>query len=548
MNRCAFLATTLAAAAAAVATAQIVETPIPGDPVAIETGKVAGKILPNGTKAWLGIPYAAPPVGDLRWREPRPVKPWKGIYNADRFMPECIQILRPHDINHYFGEEPTSEDFLYLNVWAPAAARLGANLPVIVFIYGGGFTIGSSGMAIYGGEKVAEHNAVFVNFNYRVGAFGFMAHPELTAESPHHQSGNYGFLDQVAALSWIKRNISRFGGDPSKVIVSGQSAGAGSVSVLQASPLAKGLFRGVVPMSGSAWSNGGDVPSLETAERTGLRIQEALKAKSLDRMRQIPADRILALQEAFQAGATGGGPIRVGGAIVDGYFLPDSPARIFAAHKQNDIPVITGFTHDESSNALRTAKNLTEYRATSARLFGPDSEEFLKLYPASTDAEARDMGATAAREGMVEKGARNWAIAQTQNGSAPVYLFLYSRVHPYIKDVHLADQDPATIGAYHTSDVPYWFGTLDSLNMIRPTREWTAVDRGLSQRMMDTLIAFAKNGNPSTDAVRWPRWAPNQEQLVEFDATTAVRAMDTKRLDFMAKHALSNPSRRAARD
>ena len=184
---------------AGIAASQIVETPVVGDPLSIDSGKVAGKTLSSSVKAYFGIPFAAPPVGDLRWREPQPVKPWKGVYNADRKMPECIQVLRPHNINHYFGEEPSSENCLYLNVWAPASAKAGSNLAVIVFIYGGGSTIGSSGMALYGGETVAERGAVFVNFNYRLGAFGFMAHPELTAESPHHQSGNYAYLDQIAA-------------------------------------------------------------------------------------------------------------------------------------------------------------------------------------------------------------------------------------------------------------------------------------------------------------------------------------------------------------
>jgi para-nitrobenzyl esterase len=255
--------------------AQVVEKAVPGDPVAIDSGRVAGKVLPSGVKAYLGMPFAAPPVRELRWREPQPVKAWNGIYNADRKMPECIQVLRPHNINHYFGEEPSSEDCLYLNVWEPASAKAGSNLPVIVFIYGGGSTIGSSGMAIYGGETVAERGAVFVNFNYRLGALGFMAHPELTAESPHHQSGNYAYLDQIAALQWIQRNISKFGGDPAKVIISGQSAGASSVSLLQASPLAKGLFRGVVAMSGGTWGNGGQAPRLEDAEKVGLKIQDA---------------------------------------------------------------------------------------------------------------------------------------------------------------------------------------------------------------------------------------------------------------------------------
>ena len=527
--------------------AQVVETPIPGDPVATDSGLVAGKMLSSGIKAYLGIRFAAAPVGELRWREPQPVKPWKGVYNADRKMPECIQVLRPHNINHYFGEEPTSEDCLFANVWAPAAAKAGANLPVIVFIYGGGSTIGSSGMALYDGANVAARGAVFVNFNYRVGAMGFMAHPELTEKSPHHQSGNYAYLDQLAALQWIQRNISKFGGDPGKVIISGQSAGASSVSLLQASPLAKGLFRGVVAMSGGAWGNGGQVTSREDAEKTGLKIQEALKAKSIEDMRQVPADRILALQEEFQVGARGG-PIRVGGADLDGYFLPETPAKLFQEHRHNDVAAMVGFTHDESSNALRTAKNLEEYKAAAQKLYGKDAEEFLKLYPASSDAEAHEMGRTAAREGMVERGARNWATEQARYGSAPVYIFMYSREHPYIPGVAIADQDTATIGAYHTSDVPYWFGTQDALNLIRSTRNWTSYDRQLSNEMTDALIAFAKTGDPNTPAVHWPKWTPQSEQLVEFGDAIKVLPMNAARLNFMAAHAPAAATPRASRD
>ena len=367
-------------------TAQVVEVPIAGDPVTIDSGKVAGK-MDDGVKVYFGIPFAAAPVRELRWREPQPMKPWKGVYNADRKMAECIQVLRPHNINHYFGEEPTSEDCLYLNVWAPATAREGANLPVIVYIYGGGSTIGSSGMAIYGGQGVAKQGAVFVNFNYRVGAMGFMAHPELTKESARHQSGNYAYLDQIAALQWIRRNIAKFGGDPAKVIISGQSAGASSVSLLQASPLAKGLFRGVVAMSGGAWGNNGEAMPLAQAEQTGLKLQEALKVTSLEEMRHVPADRILALQEEFQVGARGG-PIRVGGANVDGYFLPESPALLFANRKHNDVPALIGFTHDESSNEIRTAKGLEGYKAAAIKTYGAGAAEFLKLYPAANDKEA----------------------------------------------------------------------------------------------------------------------------------------------------------------
>ena len=199
-------------AAAAPISAQTVERPLA--PVQTQSGKVAGQVLPSGVKAWFGVPFAKPPVQNLRWQPPQPIS-WNGVWNADRKGPECMQVLRPHNINHYFGEEATSEDCLYMNIWAPAAAKPGAKLPVIVFLYGGGFTIGSSGMASYGGEAMAKEGAVFVNFNYRVGVLGFLAHPELTAEQGGH-SGNYAYLDQNAALKWIKANIAQFGGDPTR--------------------------------------------------------------------------------------------------------------------------------------------------------------------------------------------------------------------------------------------------------------------------------------------------------------------------------------------
>ncbi len=216
-------------------------TPISGDPVETSGGKLAGTLLPSGVKAYLGVRYAAPPTQDLRWRPPLPAR-WDGVWVADRKGAECIQVLRPHDINHYFGEEPSGEDCLYLNIWVPPEAKPGSKLPVIVFIYGGGGTIGSSGMAVYDGENVARQGAIFVNMNYRVGALGFMAHHELTQEQGGH-SGNYGYLDQNAVLRWVHDNISVFGGDPGKVVLTGQSFGAGSVAAHIFSPLSRGLFR-----------------------------------------------------------------------------------------------------------------------------------------------------------------------------------------------------------------------------------------------------------------------------------------------------------------
>jgi para-nitrobenzyl esterase len=404
---------------ASVGMAQIVDAPIPEDPIAIDSGAVSGKTLASGVKAYFGIPYAAAPVRDLRWREPQPVQAWKGVYHADRMAPECIQVLRRHNLNHYFGEEATSEDCLYLNIWASRNAKAGAKLPVVVYIYGGGFTLGSSGMAMYGGENVAKKDVIFVSFNYRVGALGYMAHPELTAESPHHASGDYGFLDQVAALQWIQRNIDKFGGDPANVTISGQSAGAMSVSALEASALATGLFQRGFAMSLSMFDNRFHFAPLAESENTGAEIQKALGAGSLAEMRLVSADKILALQKDCQLGCAGTITVRPN---IDGYFLSDSVPNIFAAGKQNDVATISGFTSDESSNELRTAASLEAYVATAHKLFGDQAERFLKLYPASDDAQAKAMGLLAAREGQAEAGTRNWALAQRATGKAPFYM------------------------------------------------------------------------------------------------------------------------------
>lgn len=242
--------------------------------IKVDGGLIDGISLPSGTEAWLGIPFAAPPLRDLRWKPPQPVVPWQGTFHADRFAPECLQPLRGSRQNHYFGNEATSEDCLYLNVWAPQSAR--AKLPVIVWIYGGGFNIGSASMANYSGEPLARAGVVRVNIAYRVGALGFLAHPELSRESGYQGSGNYGLMDQIAALQWVRRNIARFGGDPDNVTIVGQSAGSMSVALLQQSPLAKGLFQRAVGMSGSPFGGMLGPVSLARAEAQGVALQKDL--------------------------------------------------------------------------------------------------------------------------------------------------------------------------------------------------------------------------------------------------------------------------------
>lgn len=514
-------------------------TPIADDPVATATGRIAGTQLDSGVRAYLGIPFAAPPVGPLRWAPPQP-SAWKGVWNADRKGPECIQVLRPHDINHYFGEEPSSEDCLYLNLWTPAQATPASKLPVIVFLYGGGFTIGSSGMANYDGEAVAKAGAVFINFNYRVGAFGFLAHPELSSEQGGH-SGNYGIMDQTAALRWIRENVARFGGDTDKVLIMGQSAGAGSVIAQIFSPQAKGLFRAAVMSSGCNFR--GDGQSLAEAEKVGVQLQERLKAANLEALRQIPADRILATQSENQLGVRVEG-VRVGGPILDGYVLPAPKAQMLAAGSFNKVPITASYNANDLSFGLEpilAAKTVAEFQAGARKLYGADADAFLKFYLVKSDADVSRVARTAATEAGLESSARFCAKAQAAGGQA-TFIDEYSRVHPYVPGVRIADQDIATVGAYHTADIPYWFGTQDKYNWQRPTRNWTAWDRTLSQQMMGALIAFAATGSPTTPAMPWPAWKPGDERKLVFgDQVTSVK-LDPKRLDWFAAHPVATQS------
>lgn len=471
-------------------------------------GRVDGVALPSGVNAYLGIPFAAPPVRELRWRDPQPVKPWSGIYHADRFAPACTQPLRGVGTNHYSGVEVTSEDCLYLNVWAKPGAK---KAPVIVYIYGGAFYIGSSAMPLYGGQEVAKHGAVFVNLNYRLGILGFLAHPELSAESPHKTSGNYAFLDQIAALRWVQKNIDQFGGDPSNVTIVGQSAGSMSVLTLQSSPLARGLFQRAVGMSGALIGSTGPMamrPLLD-GEKEGERFQQLLKAKSLAELRALPADRIVVPRSP-------GSPSI--GAIVDGYVLPQPVDAVFAQGKQADVPLLLGFTHDEALGGFGPIKGLAEYRERAAARFGDRAPAFLALYPAGTDAAARAAGREADRDATMVGSMKAWAMAQSATGHAPVYSYQFARPHTFAPGATFTDLDPATAGSYHTSEVPFWLGTLDTFNAYRTTRAWTAADRAFSGAMTDSLVAFAKTGVPDTAAFKWRKFDPQHPRLLELGA------------------------------
>ncbi len=498
----------------------------------IETGAVTGIALSPAVDAWLGIPFAAPPVRDARWRPPQPLKRWTRTFRADRIGPECFQPMREHAYNHYFGDEPMSEDCLYLNVWAPAKQIASAHpvvgKPVIVWIYGGSFAVGSGGKALYDGQALAAKGAVVVTVNYRLGALGFLAHPELSAESPQQASGNYGLLDLIAALQWVRHNIGAFGGDPTRVTVMGQSAGAIAISDLQVSPLARGLFDRIVALSGSAHAPAFDTPPLADAEKIGQAFAVSLGTTSLAALRRMPAD---AISRAAFAGAR---------PIVDGWVLPDRPATLYATGRQMDLPLMLGFTRDENLTPFAAVRTLADYRAETVRQFGTKSTKVEALYPATDDAGARQAARHLGRDISFSTMMRTWATMQREHGRAPTWAYMFAQPHPYVPGVSFTDMDAASAGIYHTAEVPYFLGTFDAFNLFRATRQWTAADHRLADRIMTSLIAFAASGDPGQSVgLIWPRFDQSERLVilaeppstavwpnrVELDALADVRAM-----------------------
>ncbi|MBX0329541.1 carboxylesterase family protein, partial [Oscillochloris sp. ZM17-4] len=348
--------------------------------VEIESGTLVGVLHPDtGVRSFRGVPFAAPPVGDLRWREPQPARPWAGLRQADRFGPRAMQQPVFGDMD--FRSDGMSEDCLYLNVWAPADSG-DARLPVLVYFYGGGFVAGDGSEPRYDGERLASRGIVTLTVNYRLGAFGFMAHPELSAESPQGASGNYAFLDQLAALGWVRRNIAAFGGDPGRVTIAGESAGSFSVSAQMASPMARDLIAGAIGSSGSLLGDFAPI-ALAEAEQVGLAFAQSLGAGSLAALRAIPAERILAAPESADPGHFL--------PALDGHFLPRSPQAIFAAGEQAHIPLMAGWNSEESGYAgllgdvAPTPASLA--RAVRA-LYGERADEVLRRYRAADDDEA----------------------------------------------------------------------------------------------------------------------------------------------------------------
>ena len=469
--------------------------------VRVEGGRVEG-VEENGITVFKGIPFAAPTVGDLRWKLPHPVKRWKGVLKADRFAPACPQFQR---IMPGMTPVETSEDCLYLNVWTPAQSS-GERLPVMVWIYGGGFSMGSTSVPLYSGENLARMGVVVVSVAYRIGPLGFMAHPGLTAESEHNASGNYGLLDQIAGLRWVQKNITAFGGDPSKVTIFGESAGAISVSILAASPLAKGLFRGAISQSGGSFApagekrgNGDYIQLLKGAEIEGLRFMERMGVNSIDELRGVEPEKWMK-DPAAQMGFFW--------PVIDGYVITDDQYRLYEAGKYNDLNVIIGTNSDEGSMFVRPLQPEQYYRSIRTQ-FGPLADRALELYPLDSLSGSYQPLADLFRERSFAWPSWTWARLQTQTGKSDVYMYYFDHFNP----VPLFPGAPPARGAAHGSEIPYIFGHLEQ----NPAAEVSDEQKALSEAMMRYWTNFVKTGDPNDEGLpHWPVFIDEEETVMYF--------------------------------
>ncbi len=475
-----------------------------------DAGPVTGLTSSDGSLyIFKGIPFAAAPVGKLRWKAPQPVSPWKDVRRCDTFSASPMQAA-PMPFSMWSEEflirkEPISEDCLYLNVWTSALGS-GKKLPVLVWIYGGGFMSGGSNVPIYDGEAMARKGIVFVSFNYRVGIFGFFAHPDLTKESSYHASGNYGIMDQIAALQWVQKNITAFGGDPNNVTIAGQSAGSMSVNCLVASPLARGLFIKAIAESGASFTNNN--PTLQQAEVDGIRTVQQLHVASIDELRNQPAEELMKVTQGFHS------------PVIDGYVLPHSIATIFASGKENKITLLTGWNENEGL-LFGPVKDAAAF-AKDADTYGSDAKIFLTYYPATNDSVAGVSQQNLSRDVIFGVQNYTWAnIASTQGSK--VYVYRFTRKVPGIGQY-------AKYGAFHTGEVPYAYDNLRFVN-----RPWQQVDHTLSAVMSSYWANFIKTGNPNGDHL--PEWKSydtnNKEVMVLGNTQQSERMQDYPQLDFL---------------
>ncbi|HSZ34341.1 MAG TPA: carboxylesterase family protein [Puia sp.] len=454
-----------------------------------------------------GIPFAAPPVGDLRWKAPQPVKPWNGLLDCTKFSASPYQDS-PAPFMYWSTEflipkEPISEDCLYLNVWSKQSPQ---KKPVLIYIYGGGFRSGGTACAIYDGKAVAEKGVVFVSINYRVGVFGFLAHPDLTQESGYGASGNYALLDMIAALQWVKKNIAAFGGDPDQVTIAGQSAGAFAVSLLCASPKSRGLISGAIAESGGSILSGKQRPTLDlkTAESNGVEYAKSLNCSSIADLRKKSAEEIL---------KSNGG---LSSPIIDGFVIPESLLEIYTKGHQNDVPVLLGWNGDDvviSTKRPSSAEFITQTQNT----YGSNAAKLLQFYPATNDSIAAKSAGDLNRDMTFGVQGYAWANIQYKTGKAKVYVYNFNRKVP-------AYNSESSFGAFHSSEIVYAYDNLKTLN-----RPWEPVDKTLAGKMSAYWINFIKTGNPNGESlVKWPAFDSKNENILILDQQIESRPLHTK--------------------
>ncbi|WBS05674.1 carboxylesterase family protein [Pseudoduganella sp. SL102] len=475
----------------------------PAGTVQVTGGAIAGSQA-GAIKSWLGIPFAAPPVGNLRWRAPQPVVPWQGVRQARSFSAACSQTAEW--ITH-----PKSEDCLYLNVFAPDRAE---KLPVLVWLHGGGFYGGTAAQPLYDGSNLARRGAVVVTVNYRLGIFGFFSHPELTAESPDQASGNQGILDQVAALRWVKDNIAAFGGDPDRVTIMGESAGGESVAILVASPLAKGLFQRAIAQSGN------DGLPMDAGEHHRFASKAAAEAKGLAFAKAAGAERMAGLRamsaEALQK------PSWLPRTFVDGHLLREDLTTTYRHRRQNDVPLLVGWNAEEGKDLAPEILGTDKFTAASHRglvasLLGhAPSAALLAAYPGANDAQAK-----ASIDQLTNDwwGWRmvHWSALQAKHGRSPSYAYYFAH----------RPAEPATpcgygCGAGHGAEIQYVF---DNLHL--DARAWTAADRQLAARLADTWVSFARTGKPDGKGLPdWPVFDGGNASIMQIGGSGAVTLPD----------------------
>lgn len=473
--------------------------PTPPPQVRIRDGVLEGAYAADGrVEVFKGIPYAAPPVGPLRWKPPQPVAPWTGVRPALDFGPRPMQGRIFKDM--IFRDPGPSEDCLYLNVWAPVESRA-RKLPVMVWIFGGGFVAGSSSEPRQDGTQLCRKGVIVVSMNYRLGVFGFLALPELTAKSQHHASGNYGLMDQIAALRWVHDNIAAFGGDPDNVTIFGESAGSISVTALVASPLARGLFGRAIGESGGFFRGQRGLRTLAAAEEVGTRFTaKAFGTTSPAALRALPAQKLL--------DATLAQPRLSFTRVIDGYVLPEDTGKWYAAGRQAQVPILGGWNRDEGSwhaYFRREAPTLANYVAIAHRRFGPDAAAFLAAYHATDDAEARRAAADFQGDTFIAYTTWRWLDLQRQTGRAPVYRYEFDQTLPLP-----ADAPPGTEpSAPHASDIEFVFRNLAARDL-----PWRPADHAVSELMASYWTNFARTGNPNGPGLpHWPRYNDGLEAM-----------------------------------